>query len=112
MPTADIYGFKHEDIDAARSAIESALSICMEAAGEGADPGGCYFRWEFPNGPCVQIRRNSGPYQRWEGDPSQPWHLDFGLLVWVHGQSPESIAECLQHSVPGLLYLESKDMMC
>jgi hypothetical protein len=30
MPTADIYGFAHEDIDSARRAIESALSVQLE----------------------------------------------------------------------------------
>jgi hypothetical protein len=111
MATMDVYGFVHEDLRAARKAVEDALSICMEEADE-SDGSGNYFRWYVPDGLCVQIRRNSGPYQRWVGDPSHPWHPDFGLLVWVHGQSPESIAKCLRNSVPGLLYLESKETMC
>jgi hypothetical protein len=104
MPTADIYGFKHEDMTAARRAIESALSICLEEAEEGGAAGGCYYRWEFPDGPYVQLRRNSGPYQRWQGDPSNPWYPDFGVLVWVHGPAQESVADRLRHGVPGLSF--------
>jgi len=107
----DVYGFAQEDLLAARRSIEGALSICLEEAGENTDSGGCYFRWEFPDGPCVQLRRNSGPYQRWQGDPSNPWYPDYGVLVFVHGPAQESVAERLRHGVPGLTFLEKKETM-
>jgi hypothetical protein len=110
MPTCDIYGFAHEDIDAARRAIESALSIRLEEVQE-SDLAGCYYRMEFQSGPCVQIRRNSGPFLRWQSDPSHPWLPEFGLLVFVHGVAPESIAQHLLR-VPGLSFLEQKETMC
>lgn len=109
MPTADIYGFAHEDINAARSAIESALSLRLEEHPETDFPG-CYYRVEIPSGPCVQIRRNSGPFVRWQGDPSHRWHPDYGLLIFVHGTALESIEKQLQH-VPGLSFLEKKETM-
>src|SRR3954471_16437123 len=34
MATMDVYGFAHEDLPAARRAIEGALSICLEEAEE------------------------------------------------------------------------------
>jgi hypothetical protein len=111
MATVDIYGFAHEDLEAARTATESALSIRLEEAQEESSPGGCYFRWYVPDGPCVQLRRNVGPYQRWQGDSSHPWHPDFGVLVFVHGPARESIAQSLQHDVPGLSFLEKKETM-
>ena len=107
----DVYGFAGEDLEAARRTIESALSIPLEQAQEESSPGGCYFRWYVPNGPCVQLRRNSGPYQRWQGDPSHPWHPTYGLLVFVHGPARETVCERLRHDVPGLLFLENKDTM-
>src|SRR5258708_4434182 len=110
MSTMDVYGFAHEDLEAARHAIESALSIRLEEAQE-SSPGGCYFRGSVPSGTWVQIRRNSGLFQRWQGDPSHPWHPAYGLLVFVHGSAPESIADCLRRSVPGLLFLEQKETM-
>ena len=47
MPTADIYGFKHEDMTAARRAIENALSICLEEAEEAALPEGAIIAGSF-----------------------------------------------------------------
>jgi hypothetical protein len=111
MATMDVYGFAEEDLNAARRAIESALSIRLEEAQEESSPGGSYFRGSVPSGPWVQLRRNSGPYQRWQGDPSHPWHAAYGVLVFVHGQAQESIAKCLQHDVPGLSFLEKKETM-
>jgi hypothetical protein len=105
----DVYGFVHDDLEAARRAVESALSIRLEEAQD--NPAGCYFRGCIPSGPWVQLRRNSGPFQRWQGDPSNPWHPAYGVLVFVHGSAPESIAQCLQHSVPGLSFLETKATM-
>ena len=105
----DVYGFAHEDIDAARRAVESALSLPMEEAAESDFPG-CYYRVEISSGPCVQIRRNSPPFIRWQGDPSNPWHPEYGLLVFVHGTAPESVAQQLRR-VPGLLFLEKKGTM-
>lgn len=110
MPTSDIYGFAHEDIDAARRAIESALSLRLEEHQESDFPG-CYYRVEIPSGPCVQIRRNSGPFIRWQGDPSNRWHPGYGLLVFVHGTAPDSVAQHLR-TVPGLSFLEQKETMC
>ena len=109
MQTSFIYGFAHEDIAAARGAIESALSIRFEEIKESDFPGN-YYRVEIPSGPCVQIRRNSGPFIRWQGDPSHPWQPTYGLLVFVHGQASGSIAQHLR-SVPGLSFLEQKETM-
>jgi hypothetical protein len=109
MGTAHVYGFGHEDIDAARSAVESALSFRLEEHPE-ADFPGCYYLAHIPSGPCVQIRRNSPPFIRWQGDPSNRWHPDYGLLVFVHGTAPESAAQHLR-TVPGLSFLEQKETM-
>jgi hypothetical protein len=111
MATMDIFGFGHEDLLAARRAIEGTLSISLEEDEESIDPGGCYFRWEFPDGPCLQLVRNSGPYQRWQGDPSNPWYPDYGVLVFVHGPAQESVTWLLRHGVPGLTFLETKQTM-
>jgi hypothetical protein len=105
----DVYGFPHQDLEAARKAVESSLSVRFEQAQE-TDPAGLYFRGLVPSGPWVQLRHNSGPYQRWQGDPSHPWYPAYGVLVFVHGDAPESIAERL-HSVPGLSFLETKETM-
>jgi hypothetical protein len=105
----DVYGFTHEDLEAARRAVESALPIRFEEAAE-TNPAGCYFRGCVPSGPWVQLRRNSGSYQRWQGNPSHPWYPAYGVLVFVHGEAPESIAEPLG-SVRGLSFLETKETM-
>jgi hypothetical protein len=110
MSTTDIYGFAHEDIDAARKAIENALSLRLEEAPE-EDLSGDYYRAEIPFGPGVQIRRNSAPHIRWQGDPSNLWHPEFGLLVFVHGNAPEAVAERLKQCVPGLSFLETRRSM-
>jgi hypothetical protein len=110
MNTMDVYGFSDEDLKSARSAIEGALSIRLEEAREEGGSG-YYFRGVVPSGTWVQIRSNSGPSLRWQGDPSNPWHPAYRVLVFVHGQAPESIAECLKHSVPGLSFLERKETM-
>ena len=109
MGMMNVYGFAHEDIDAARTAVESALSLRLEEAAESDFPG-CYYRVEIPSGPCVQVRRNSPPFIRWQGDPSNRWHPAYGLLVFVHGTEPESIAQRLRR-VPGLSFLEQKETM-
>jgi hypothetical protein len=104
MGTMHVYGFAHEDLRAARKVVESALSICLEEAEE-EDGSGYYFRWHVPDGPCVQIRSNSGSSLRLGGDPRQPWHPAYGVLVFVHGPARESVVERLQRGVPGLLFL-------
>lgn len=106
----DVYGFAHADLRAARKVIESTLSICMEEAEE-SDGSGCYFRWYVPDGPCVQIHSNSGSSLRWGGDPPQPWHPAYPILVFVHGQGLEAIANSLGHDIPGLSFLEKKATM-
>src|SRR6266404_5197125 len=73
MATMDVYGFAHEDMRAAREAIESVLSIRLEEAQE-SDGSGYYFRWAAHSDPWLQIRSNSGSSLRWGGDPPQPWH--------------------------------------
>jgi len=112
MGTMHVYGFTHQDLRAARTVIESALSICMEEAEEEAshEPG-YYFRWYVPDGPCVQIRSNYGTFLRCGGDPPQSWHPAYQILVFVHGQARESIVERLRHGVPGLSFLEEKATM-
>ena len=110
MATMDVYGFAHEDLRAARTLIEGALAIRLEEAEE-SDRSGCYFRWYVPDGPCVQIRSNSGSSLRSGGDPAQPWHPAYGVLLFVHGPARESITERLQHDVPGLSFLERKETM-
>jgi hypothetical protein len=109
MGTMDVYGFRHEDIDVARAAVEGALSVRLEEHPESDFPG-CYYRVEIPSGPCVQIRRNSPPFIRWQGDPSNRWHPGYGLLVFVHGTATESVAQYLR-IVPGLSFLEQKETM-
>ena len=109
MSTMDVYGFAHEDIDIARRMVESALSLRLEEVQESDFPG-CYYRVEIPSGPCVQIRRNSAPFIRWQGNPSNHWHPAYGLPVFVHGTSPGSVAQSLR-SVQGLSFLEHKETM-
>lgn len=107
----DVYGFAHEDLRAARTVIENALSIYLEEVEE-SDGSGYYFRWfASPDGPCVQIRSNSGSSLRWGGDPPQPWHPAYQVLVFVHGPAHEAMAERLQRGVPGLSFLERKETM-
>ena len=105
-----VYGFAHEDLKAARKAVEGALSISLEQADE-EDGSGHYFRWYIPDGPVVQIRSNSGSSLRWGGDPPRAWHPTYGVLVFVHGPARESIVESLRHGVPGLSFLEEKAAM-
>jgi hypothetical protein len=109
MGTCYVFGFAHEDIEAARREIESALTLRLEEGQEHDFPG-IYYRIEIPCGTCVQIRRNSAPFIRWQGDPSNLWYPEFGLLVWVHGRDQESIAEKLRQ-VSGLSFLEQKQTM-
>src|ERR1051326_8625441 len=111
MGTVDVYGFAHEDLSAARKAIETALSLDLEEAEEEGGGSGHYFRWAITDpwdacGVCLQIRSNSGSSLRWTGDPSNPWYPEYGVLVWVHGPAREPIKEGLRH-VPGLVFLET-----
>jgi hypothetical protein len=110
MGTMHVYGFAHQDLRAAREAIESSLSIRMEEAEDSYEPG-YYFRWYVPDGPCVQIRSNYGASLRWGGDPREDWHPAYGVLVFVHGPARETIVERLRHGVPGLSFLEEKGTM-
>ena len=98
MATMDVYGFAHQDLRAAREVIESALSIRLEEAQE-SNGSGFFFRWATFSDPWVQIRSNSGPSQRWGGEPPEPWHPAYGVLVFVHGPAQASVAERLQHGV-------------
>ena len=114
MGTMDIYGFAHNDLEAARRAIETALSIRLET--RDSTYTGNYFCGDVPSGPSVQVRRNVDPLFQLESDParerfSHPWHAAYGVLVFVHGPAPESVAQCLQHDVPGLSFLERKETM-
>ncbi|HEV2328170.1 MAG TPA: hypothetical protein VGY56_05195 [Verrucomicrobiae bacterium] len=111
MPTTDIYGFTHEDIEAARTVIEGALSLRLKQAREHKYSEYYYDRVEIPSGPCVQIRRNSGPFIRWQGNPSNRWHPDFALLVFVHGPRQELVTQYLRSAAPGLTFLETKESM-
>ncbi|HTV40501.1 MAG TPA: hypothetical protein VMF08_08000 [Candidatus Sulfotelmatobacter sp.] len=106
----DVYGFANDDMETARKAVEEVLLIRLETAQENNPPTGYYFRGCVPSGPWVQIRCNSGEYQRWQGDPSHPWHPTYRILVFVHGPVRESISERLC-SAPGLVFLESKPTM-
>jgi hypothetical protein len=100
MHTVGVYGFRSDDLEAARLLIESALSIHMEIADSGNNR---YFRADLSSGPSVQIRRNIR-------DVFPPWHPDYGLLLFIHGPAQESIEEKL-HAVPGLIFLERKPTM-
>jgi hypothetical protein len=100
----DVYGFEHEDLEAARAAIEKVLSVRLDEAHEQL-PVGRHYRICLPSDTCVQIHRNSGEF-KW----SPPWHPNYKLLIFVHGKDRESIGRRLC-SVPGLLFLESKAMM-
>ena len=111
MPTTDIYGFKHEDIEAARMVIESALSLRMEQAQEDDYPDYYYYRVELPSGPCVQIRRNSGPFIRHQIGSSNPWYPDYALLVFIHGPQQELVTKYLRNATSGLSFLETKGSM-
>jgi hypothetical protein len=106
----DVFGFAHEDLIAARKVVETALSVSLEEAEE-SDGSGSYFCWYVPDGPCVQIRSNAGSSLRWGGEPPQPWHPAYGILVFVHGPTRESIIERLQDSAAGLSFLERKQTM-
>ena len=110
MATVDVYGFAHEDMRAAREAIERALSMRLEEAQEN-DGSGYYFRWAAFLDPWVQIRSNAGACLRRGGDPPEPWHPAYGVLVFVHGPAQESVAQRLKNKVPGLSFLERKDTM-
>ena len=110
MATMDVYGFAHQDLRAARKAIESALSIRLEEVTE-SDGFGYYFRWASLSDLCVQIRSNSGPCLRSSGDPPQPWHPAYGVLVFVHGPGQDTVAKCLRYDVPGLSFLERRETM-
>jgi hypothetical protein len=111
MGTMHVYGFAHRDLRAARTVIESALSICMEEATDSDESGYC-FRWYAPpDGPCVQILSNYGASLRWGGDPRQDWHPDYPILVFVHAGARESTIERLRNGVPGLSFLEEKATM-
>ena len=110
MATMDVYGFAHQDLRAAREAIERALSMCFEEAQE-SDGSGHYFRWATLSDPWVQIRSNSGSCLRWGGNPPQPWHPAYGVLVFVHGPAQITVANRLLHDVPGLVFLETKETM-
>jgi hypothetical protein len=108
MATMDVYGFTHEDLLAARSAVEEALSIRLEEAEE--SDGSEYFRVEVPSGPCVQICSNSGTFLRWGGEPREPWHPAYRILVFLHGPAQDSVAARLR-GVIGLSFLEKKETM-
>ncbi len=110
MQTAGIYGFISEDLEAARIAIESALSIHLDAA-ESANTGR-YFRGDVPSGPSVQIRRNIDYLSHPQSGSAQepPWHPAYGVLLFIHGPGQESIEQRL-HAVPGLRFLERKPTM-
>ena len=111
MATMDIFGFAHDNLNLARDMIEEKLAISFDTAQESGGSGQ-YFRWFFPpEGPCVQIRRNSGPTLRWHGSPPQPWHPDYQVLVFVHGQAHQAISGRLRESVSGLSFLETKPTM-
>ena len=112
MGTADVFGFTCDDLEAARKIIESALAISLQEKDEGPPLGGSFYIWKkTPDGPCVQLRRNSGPHQRWIGDPSHPWHPNYRVLVYVHGQERESIVEALKQDTTGLSFLERMETM-
>jgi hypothetical protein len=64
MATMDVFGFEHDDLRGARKVVEDALLISLEEAHE-SDASDKYFRWRMPDGPCVQIRINSGARLRW-----------------------------------------------
>lgn len=100
----DVYGFGHEDLEAARKAVEEVLSILLEKFPEQNPSVGFYFRSSVESAPYVQIRSNSGPHQRGQ------WHSAYGILVFVHGTGRESTVQRLC-SVPGLRFLESKATM-
>src|SRR5437016_11280860 len=59
MTTTDIYGFEHDDLDAARVALEGALGFRLQ--GHYSTYLAEYFHGSISSGPSLQLRRNLDP---------------------------------------------------
>jgi len=112
MTTTDIYGFEHDDLDAARVALECALGIRLQ--GHDSTYLGEYFHGSISSGPSLQLRRNADPMHDPQSGPpeerfAEPEFPSSRLLLFVSGSDTDAIRQALQQHVTGLSFLRRRE---
>src|SRR5215469_7670977 len=104
MISTTLYGFKHDDLERARAAVERVLGISLELhdslyLGE-------YYLGRLPGQQSVRIRHNIDPIHDPQSDPpeehfAEPKFQDSPLLLEVSGSDVDAIRKQLEQHLVG-----------
>ncbi len=101
MKTYDLYGFTHDDLEAARVAVEQALGIRLEP--HESFYIGDYYRLGTVGEENFELRRNVDPL---DGEPAEQAFPEIGVLLYVNGtERSGELEQILSTKIPGLRLL-------
>jgi len=105
MRTDDLYGFKHDNLEAARIAVEQALGIRL-VAHESLYLGGDYYRLGSMREEHFILRRN---IDLLDNEPAELEFPEAGILLYVEGtKRSEELEQILTTRIAGLRLLRRK----
>jgi hypothetical protein len=101
MKTYDLYGFTHDDLEAARVAVEQALGITFEP--HYSFYIGDYYLFEEEGEESFELRRNVDPL---DGEPAEQAFPEIGVLLYVNGtERSRELEQILSTKIAGLCLL-------
>jgi hypothetical protein len=107
MRTDDLYGFRYDDLETARAAVEHALGIRL-AAHESSYFGGDYYRLGRMREEHFILRRN---IDLLDNEPAELEFPKMGILLYVEGtERSRELEQILTSKIPGLLLLRRKEL--
>lgn len=106
MKTYDLYGFRHEDLEAARRAVEQALGIRLIA--HESSYIGDYYKLDTMGEESLELRRNIDPL---DNEPAELEFPDIGVLLYIHGtERAKELEQMLTTKIPGLCLLRRREL--
>lgn len=101
MPTFDLYGYRNQNLEAIRLALQHALGVKLQAHESSFI--GEYFRLQNSVGEEFQLQRNFDPYEEeWAEDDFPDMHI---LLYINNTERAEELERLIAERIPELFLL-------
>ncbi|ABQ90459.1 hypothetical protein RoseRS_2076 [Roseiflexus sp. RS-1] len=106
MKTYDLYGFDHDDLEAARVAVEQALGV--QLAPHESLHRGDYYRLDTVGEENFELQRNFDPFYEEVVEDEFP---EISILLYVNGtERPEELERILTARIPNLRLLRRETL--
>jgi hypothetical protein len=107
MKTCDLYGFRNDDLEAAKLAVERSLGVRL-AAHESLYLGGNYYRLGGLGGEHFILRRN---IDLLDDEPAELEFPEIGILLYVNEtEQARDLEQILTAKIEGLLLLRREEL--